>query len=78
MYLAEKVKFKNRLAMARKVTIGMDIWTKMGLTGSFLAVSACYFNVQDSKAEHILLNLKQMVHPHTAHSIFTLVEECTE
>ncbi|XP_076137950.1 zinc finger BED domain-containing protein 4-like [Alosa pseudoharengus] len=78
MYLAEKVKFKNRLAMARKVTIGIDIWTKKGLTASFLAVSACYFNVQDSKAEHILLNLKQMVHPHTAHSIATLVEECTE
>ncbi|KAI2644644.1 E3 SUMO-protein ligase ZBED1 [Labeo rohita] len=78
MYLAEKVKFKNRLAMARKVTIGIDIWTKKGLTASFLAVSACYFNVQDSKAEHILLNLKQMVHPHTANSIVTLVEECTE
>ncbi|KAL1276844.1 hypothetical protein QQF64_036467 [Cirrhinus molitorella] len=67
-----------RLAMARKVTIGIDIWTKKGLTASFLAVSACYFNVQDSKAEHILLNLKQMVHPHTANSIITLVEECTE
>ncbi|RXN24025.1 zinc finger BED domain-containing 4-like protein [Labeo rohita] len=78
MYLAEKVKFKNRLAMARKVTIGIDIWTKKGLTASFLAVSACCFNVQDSKAEHILLNLKQMVHPHTANSIVTLVEECTE
>lgn len=78
MYLAEKVKFKNRLAMARKVTIGIDIWTKKGLTASFLAVSACYFNVQDSKAEHILLNLKQIVHPHTANSIVTLVEKCTE
>lgn len=73
MYLAEKVKFKNRLARARKVTIGIDIWTKKGLTASFLAVSACNFNVQDSKAEHILLNLKQMVHPHTAHSIVALV-----
>lgn len=48
MYLAEKVKFKNRLAMACKVT--KDMWTKKGLTASFPAVSACYFNVQDSKA----------------------------
>lgn len=71
MYLAEKV-------MARKVTIGIDIWTKKGLTASFLSVSACYFNVQDSKAEHILLNLNQMVHPHTVNYIVTLVEECTE
>lgn len=64
--------------MVRKVTIGIDIWTKKGLTANFLAVSACYFNVQDSKAKHILLNLKQIVHPHTAYSIVTLVEESTE
>ncbi|KAL0967883.1 hypothetical protein UPYG_G00259050 [Umbra pygmaea] len=31
----------------------------------------------DNKAEHILLSLKQMAHPHTAHAIATLVEECT-
>lgn len=78
MYLNEKEKFKHRLSMARKVTIGLDIWTKKGLTASFLAVSACYFNSQDNKAEHILLNLKQMVHPHTAQAIAALVEECTE
>lgn len=66
MYLDEKFKFKNRLAMACKVSTGIDIWSKKGLTASFLIVSACYFNTQDSKAEHILLNLKQIVHPHTA------------
>lgn len=76
MYLAEKVKFKQRLAKARKVSIGLDIWTKKGLTASFLAISACYFNPDENKAEHILLNLKQMVHPHTAQSIAALVEEC--
>ena len=78
MYLAEKEKFKHRLSMARKITIGLDIWTKKGLTASFLAVSACYFNSQDNKAEHILLNLKQMVHPHTAQAISALVEESKE
>ncbi len=77
MYLAEKVKFKQRLATACKVSIGLDIWTKKGLTSSFLAISACYFNPDDNKAEHILLNLKQMVHSHTAQSIAALVDECT-
>ena len=38
--------------MARKITIGLDKWTKKGLTASFLAVSACYFNSKDNKAEH--------------------------
>ena len=53
----------------------MDIWTKKGLTASFLGISACYFNPEDNKAEHKLLNLKEMAHPHTAESISTLVEE---
>lgn len=38
IYLAEKDKFKQRLSMACKVSIGLDIWTKKGLTASFLAV----------------------------------------
>lgn len=75
MYLSGKVKFKQRLAMARKVTIGLDIWTKKGLTASFLAISACYFNTDDNKPEHILLNLKQLTHPHTAQVISGLVDE---
>ena len=75
MYQAEKLKFKERLAM---VSIGVDIWSKKGLTASFLAVTACFFNVQDNKAEHILLNLKQMTHPHTALSIAAHVDECLE
>lgn len=78
MYQAEKVKFKRRLAMARKVTLGIDIWSKKGLTASFLAVSACYFDIQQNKAEHILLNLKQLTHPHTALSIAAHVSECLD
>ncbi|KAL0151678.1 hypothetical protein M9458_053079, partial [Cirrhinus mrigala] len=49
-----------------------------GLTASFLGVSACYFNPDDNKTEHKLLNLKEMVHPHTVESISTLVEESME
>lgn len=52
VYLAEKVKYKLRLSMARKISICLDIWTKKGLTASFLAISACYFNSEENKAEH--------------------------
>ncbi|KAL2078408.1 hypothetical protein ACEWY4_026093 [Coilia grayii] len=76
MYREEKEKIKQNLATARKVTIGF--WTKKGLTASFLGVSACYFNPEDNKVEHKLLNLKEMVHPHTAELISTLVEESME
>ncbi|KAG1946556.1 zinc finger BED domain-containing protein 4-like [Pimephales promelas] len=78
MYKEEKEKIKQNLATARRITTGLDIWTKKGLTASFLGISACYFNPEDNKAEHKLLNLKEMVHPHTAESINTLVEESME
>ncbi|KAK0152186.1 Zinc finger BED domain-containing protein 1 [Merluccius polli] len=78
MYKEEKEKIRHNLATARRITTGLDIWTKKGLTASFLGVSACYFNPVDNKAEHKLLNLKEIVHPHTAQSISTLLEESME
>ena len=54
IYLAEKEKFKKRLSMAHKISSGLDVWTKKGLTASFLAISACFYDSEDNKAEHIL------------------------
>ena len=59
LYKEEKEKIKQNLAKARRITTGLVIWTKKGLTASFLGVSACYFNPDDNKAEHKLLNLKE-------------------
>ena len=70
--------FKERLARARKITIGLDIWTKKGLTASFLAICACYFCTEENKAKHILMRLDQIAHPHTAECIKTCIERCTE
>lgn len=78
MYKEEKEKIKQKLATACRITTGLDIWTKKGLIASFLGVSTCYFKPEDNTAEHKLLNLKEMVHPHTAESISTLVEESME
>ena len=61
-YASEKQKFKQRLAAVRKVTIGLDMWSKKGLTASFLAISACYFCVERNEPEHILLTLEQIAH----------------
>lgn len=75
MYMEEKGKIKRSLSQARRVTTGLDIWTKKGLTASFLGVSACYFNPESNKAEHKLLSLKELAHPHTGEAIGALVEE---
>ena len=78
LYNDEKQRFKERLATARKITIGLDIWSKKGLTASFLAISACYFCTQEKKAQHILLRLDQIKHPHTAECIKKCVDKCAE
>lgn len=74
-YEHERQKFKERLAAARRVSIGLDLWTKKGLTASFLAISARYFCVEQSKPVHILLALEQVAHPHTAQSIKACVDK---
>ncbi|KAM4597213.1 uncharacterized protein V3H82_022897 [Fundulus diaphanus] len=77
-YEHERDKFKKRLAAARRVSIGLDMWTKKGLTASFLAISACYHCVEQSKPVHILLALEQVAHPHTAQSIKACVDKCMQ
>ena len=74
-YEAESQKFKRRLAAVRKVSIGIDLWTKKGLTASFLAVSACFFCTELQKPQHILLALEQVAHPHTAQIIKACVDK---
>lgn len=71
-------KFKKRLSGARKVSIGIDLWTKKGLTVSFLAISGCFFSAEQNKPEDILLTLEQVAHPHTAQSIKACVDKCMQ
>lgn len=77
-YGRERQKFKERLAAALRVSIGLDLWTKKELTASFLAVSACYFCGEKCKPEHILLALEQVAHPHTAQSIKACLDKCMQ
>uniref|UniRef100_A0A8C6P0M1 Uncharacterized protein n=1 Tax=Nothobranchius furzeri TaxID=105023 RepID=A0A8C6P0M1_NOTFU len=77
-YENKKATFKKRLSSARKVCIGTDLWTKKGLTASFLGISCCFFCVEQQKPEHLLLALEQLDHPHTAQSIKACVEKCMQ
>ncbi|XP_041837640.1 E3 SUMO-protein ligase ZBED1-like [Melanotaenia boesemani] len=77
-YEDEKKKIRTRLAAARRVSVGIHLWTKRGLTASFLAISSCYFCVEQNKPEHILLALEQVAHPYTALSIKACVDKCMQ
>lgn len=63
------------MAAALRISIGIDLWTKKGLTASFLAISSCYFCIEQNKPEHVLLALEQVAHPHTTQSIKACVDK---
>lgn len=54
IYEDEKQKRKEKLATARKMTIGLDIRTAKGLSASFLAISACHFCIVQSQPISVL------------------------
>ena len=64
-----KAKVKEMLAASRKITIGADIWTKKGLTMSFLGVSAAFYDPGRGTAVHVMLNLHEIPHPHTGEAV---------
>lgn len=64
------------LKSARRVTIGMDIWTKKGYTSSYLGITACFFDPTCRKAVHALLNLYTINHPHTGEMISKKFADC--
>ena len=53
----------------RRFTIGMDCWSKKGLTASFLGISASFFHPTHKVALTFLLNLFEIEHPHTGEMI---------
>jgi len=55
----------TELAGARRISIGMDVWSKKGLTASFLGVSCAFYSPLQRKPLHVLLNLHTIAHPHT-------------
>ena len=57
---------KADLSAARRIVLGMDCWSKKGLSDSFLGVSASFFNPVTNQPQHVLLNLHLIPHPHTS------------
>ena len=66
---------KATISKARSIVLTADIWTKKSLSASFLGISACFFNPIVNKAQHVLLNLHQMDHPHTGKAIAEKVND---
>jgi len=71
---------KELITGARKVTIGLDRWSKKNLSNSFLGISACFFipakDDVGAKVAHVVLNVTELPHPHTGEHLADSLESC--
>ena len=63
------------MSQARKVALCADIWSKRGLTSSYLGVTAHFFSRKDHRKHVVTLCVKRMPSPHTAVHVREKVEE---
>ena len=62
------------MSQARKIALCADIWSKKGLTSSYLGVTAHFFSRKDHR-KHVTLCVKRMPSPHMALHVREKVEE---
>jgi hypothetical protein len=43
---------RESLQRSRMVSLAMDMWTKKGYTSSYLAITACFFDLKSHKPRH--------------------------
>ena len=73
-----KAKASAFLQEAAKVSICADIWSKRGLTASFLGVTAHFFSRQNHKRHTLTMAVRRMPSPHTAANVRKLIEKILE
>ena len=75
-------KLRNKLSIsmqaARKLSLCADIWSKQGMTASFLGITCHYFNHSDMKRHSITLAVKRFPSPHTAARVLEVFESVIE
>ncbi|KAK5851460.1 hypothetical protein PBY51_023011 [Eleginops maclovinus] len=67
-------KLEDLVREARRLTLCVDGWSKRGPTAAFLGVSASFYHPPTGKAQHALLNLHRLDHPHTGESIARCID----
>ena len=62
------------LQKAKLVNICADIWTKKGMTASFLGITAHFYSSKDNKRHNLTLAARRFPSPHTAANVVSLVQ----
>ena len=63
------------LSEAQKVSLCSDIWTKKGMTSSYLGITAHFFSRRDHKRHRVTLAVRRMPHPHNAVNIRDITDQ---
>ena len=69
MYQNTKVKVSESLSGATKISICADIWSKPGMTASFLGITAHYFSTNDNQRHIVTLAVHNLPSPYTGEKI---------
>jgi hypothetical protein len=73
-----KYSVKCSMAVSRKIHFCADIWSKKGLTSSYLGVTAHYYSPIDQNIHHPTIAVRQLRHPHTGEAIKELLMQIIE
>ena len=65
MLITMKVRIQGAMSNARKINFCADIWSKKGLTSSYLGLTAHFYCPDTSCIQHATLAVRELPHPHT-------------
>ena len=69
VYQNTQAKISEGLSGATKISICADIWSKPGMTASFLGITAHYFSTNDNQRHTVTLAVRNLPSPHTGENI---------
>ena len=64
----------SRLNDTRKVALCVDIWSRKGLTASYLGITAHFFTRSDHKRHTATIAVRKLPSPHTAERVEEIVD----
>lgn len=70
-----KAKVQSYMVEARKIAFTTDLWTKKGLTSSYIGVTTHFFSSKDDSSHYPMIAVRRIHHPATGENIRSLFEE---
>jgi len=75
-WMAElKGNIQQHLLAVQWISLCADVWSKEGLTSSYLGITAYFFGRKDHKQHHVTLVVQRFLHPHTGECVWEVVQE---